>query len=464
MTISERPVRPVRPDQREFDNTLKTINEEISSLKAQLDEVIALLPSKSKDDSSQDPQVMQRNGLRSQMQSHRDAVKLLTERRTVLFADLTALQQQQRKRQEQQRQERDKMRFKSVAEIDAQVALLEQQLHQGALTLMEEKKAVSELSSLSKARKTLEAFSGQQASPEADRSRIETIRAEIKAVEEQRNTINKQYDAVKAEFEVLNGTISKAKGDVGQLLDRKKATKALLDAAYDKLRETRKTHSEQLDAFNKYEREERAKRQAEYKLKQKEENDLKQIARAERELEEANVPAFADEINLCDTLLSFCNSLLNPSHKHSAATAATTTAKDNVRRVVDAPPPRVTVLAKKTDRQNEDDFLVLGNKKNKNKKKQSEAPAASKPIKLDLEMISQFAKLNLPIPASTDELASTIELIESKKTQFVETQTAKTASNKKAALARLAKLRASLNGEETVEATEEAEPVTVEDE
>lgn len=58
--------------------------------------------------------------------------------------------------------------------------MLEKQLESGKLTLPEEKKVVSEISNLNKAKKSIEGFSSQQSTVEADRKALEDLRAKLK--------------------------------------------------------------------------------------------------------------------------------------------------------------------------------------------------------------------------------------------------------------------------------------------
>ncbi|KAH9244177.1 hypothetical protein BASA81_018442 [Batrachochytrium salamandrivorans] len=52
----------------------------------------------------------------------------------------------------------------------------------------------------------------------------------------------------------------------------------------------------------------RLKRHEGFKQRQTEEREARIVAMAERELEDADIPAFAEEINLCNALIQFLGS------------------------------------------------------------------------------------------------------------------------------------------------------------
>jgi hypothetical protein len=108
-------------------------------------------------------------------------------------------------------------------------------------------------------------------------------------------------------------------------------------------------------------------------------------------------------------------------------------------------PKGATIIASKRD--NDGDFMVLGNKKSKGKKPQQPKLDSNKPIKMDLEMIDVFSKLNISIPVSVAQAREAVVALEAKKMELIAGQAKQTKLNKEAALARVAKLREAAEAE-----------------
>jgi uncharacterized coiled-coil DUF342 family protein len=89
-----------------------------------------------------------------------------------------------------------------VEEIESKISALEKTLTSGTLKLIEEKKTVAEISSLKKSRKTLEALGSQASAIEGEKQNLDSLRAELNALDPKRKLINDEYDAIKNELKV----------------------------------------------------------------------------------------------------------------------------------------------------------------------------------------------------------------------------------------------------------------------
>jgi hypothetical protein len=78
-------------------------------------------------------------------------------------------------------------------------------------------------------------------------------------------------------------------------------------------------------------------------------------------------------------------------------------------------------------------------------------------LKLDLEMIDQFAKLKIDIPVSSAEVPKTLEAIEAKKKFFLENQAAKTLEAQEKARLKIEAINKKLEAGEEEESTPAAE-------
>ncbi|KAJ3345733.1 hypothetical protein HDU83_003756 [Entophlyctis luteolus] len=358
---------------------------------------------------------------------------------------------------------------KGVADITARISNLERQISTGTLTMSEEKRVVNDISALKKQRKMLESGPANDVATttvEADQAQITQLKAELDLLKPRKDEINAQYDAVKAE---LNSLGSDKKTDVDKfnaLLNEKKELKAQIDALYEEQRAKRDDFKARNDEWFANTKAEREARELQYKEQKKAEATARLQKAAEEALENAQIPAFTEEINICNSLISFL-APFSTSGKVVANAAeeseSAVNANSNLRKVDTAIPDGAVALKKKDDR--EEDFFMAGGKKGKGKKLPASAAAAAataaaaKTIKIDLHTLELFAKLKLDIPTTAGaDVDAAIKILEDKKSEFLADQAAQTLKNKVAAEARIAAIKASAeagNVEEAISALEE---------
>ena len=314
-------------------------------------------------------------------------------------------------------------------------------LKRGGLSLQEEKKIVAEISNMKKARKNLEALSSQPAGIESDKAKIETLKAQMDAIEKEIKEIDPKVTAAKEKLVAAEKELKASYGSISSLLDAKKD----LNAKFTQLKEEKnalyQSFKASQDAWFAWEREEKKKRIEAEKLERAAEREARLVAQAEQELEDAGIAAFQNEIGVCDALIKFFKTQLP---QEASGAAAPVVSSEAAARVESSMPARATLLTRKEDR--EEDFMVLGGKKNKNKKRGQSANA--KPIRMDLELIDQLSKLSISIPKTTADAPSTIEALVAKKAHFKENSESQTQANKEAALEKIKKLRAAAAAEE----------------
>lgn len=78
---------------------------------------------------------------------------------------------------------------------------LDRQVESGMMKLVEEKKALNEISTLKKSRKAFDTFTAQQAAIDADKAKIDAIRAgmdnpEAKAISDKFNALRSELDTI----------------------------------------------------------------------------------------------------------------------------------------------------------------------------------------------------------------------------------------------------------------------------
>ncbi|KAJ3399266.1 hypothetical protein HDV05_001888, partial [Chytridiales sp. JEL 0842] len=294
--VIQRPKGP-RPDKAAHEKEVKAANAEIDRLKA---EMAALQQKIGGTDNIKDQYDGRRKELRAQLDELSKERTAVNEARGKLLDKIKSIQTGMKKKNEDLKSSKDKLGVKNVEELDLQVSRLEAQLTAGSLKLIEEKRVVTEISNLKKARKVLENLSGEANSFKNDKEQLDQLRAELDTLQPKKDEINKQFDKVKAELNKVDGEKRKDLGSFNELISQKKDLKAKLDAEYDKVRTLRSDFRKLNDEWFQWERAEKERKQKEY-LALKKQADAERLAKAaQRELEDADIPAFTEEINTCN--------------------------------------------------------------------------------------------------------------------------------------------------------------------
>ncbi|KAI9096976.1 hypothetical protein DFS34DRAFT_622083 [Phlyctochytrium arcticum] len=272
--------------------------------------------------------------------------------------------------------------------------------------------------------------------------------------------MNPENEKIRAEIETIKGQLAELDaerknkmGSVNDLFQDRKSIKAELDAEFDRMRALKAEFRQQKNDFHVYQQEQYARKQEQWKAQKQEEQTYRLNAQAEREREAAEIPAYTDEINLCNALIKFLNSFgTNKSAAVSAPTegsSGSSPTPTGIRKVEGL--PEGAVLMKKKD---DEDYLVMGGGKKGGKKGRKQqlsntdvAPTA-KPFKVDFALIDQFGKLKIDLPTSVAGVPKAIEALETKLGWYKENQASATAKAKAAAEAKIAALSRSNSGED----------------
>ncbi|KAF9578930.1 hypothetical protein BGW38_005029, partial [Lunasporangiospora selenospora] len=421
------------------NDTIKEIEERMDKIRPRLNAVreqIASVTGKA----DADP----RAALRKRLQELRDKQAENKKGKQVKIDQQNALQNSMKKKIADLKAIQDKLPFRTNEAIDAQVAKLEKQLESGSMKLVEEKRILAEISSLKKAKKSVEAAQAQQVAVDADKAAIAALRETIddqtaKALSAEYNTIQAQLDE-----------ITKAKDEVwkkrNDLFDERNRLQKELDAEFQLKKALNDEYFEQLRAHQKYQQELHAHRRDEIKARKQQELDEKRLAIAKEERELAEIPAFANEIITCDSVYRYLVQFSTDERRVTevaASTASSEPSPSNVRQVdTKTNVPSGVMLAKKSDKE-EEVFFVGKSKKSKGPK---EKKVEGNSFKLPLAVLEQLVELKVVVPASPADVAKTLDALQEKKKHFLENQERATAENKRKAEERIAKL--TLNDDE----------------
>lgn len=334
---------------------------------------------------------------------------------------------------------RSKIAFKNVDEIDKEIARLEKQVDSGNMRLVDEKKALADISNLRKQRKNFAGLDDGQKTIDDLKAQISELKKtldnpEARALSDKYTEIQKELDSIKAE---QDGAFK----NLNSLRDERTRLHEEQSKKYAAIREIKDAYYKQRKAFKEYEDEAwRIKRE-----RQKAERDVFDRERkkkiADQKLEEASRLAYTDEIITAQGLIRH----FDPSYDFSALglddgkRTAASAFRAEVGRTVDDSNIKGFKVVKKDER--EDDYFVgSGGKKGKKGRKNntSGSPAPTTPAEgkfnLSFGVIEDFAKVKVDQPMSQADVPSVIEKLAAKITDWKKNQAAKTQEVRKTAM------------------------------
>jgi DNA repair exonuclease SbcCD ATPase subunit len=327
------------------------------------------------------------------------------------------------------------MPFKNVEDIDREIARLEKQVDSGTLRLVDERKALADISALRKQRKNFAGLDEAQKVIDDLKAQIATLKKtldnpEAKALSDKYTEIQKELDAIKAEqdgaFKNLNA-----------LRDERTKLHAEQQKKWTAIREIKDNYYKARKAYKEYEDEAWKIRREKQKAQREAFEREKRKKIADKKLEEASRPAYTDEILIAQGLIRH----FNPSYDFS--TLGLEDKKDQssafraqVGRTVDDSTIKGMKVLKKEDRE-EDYFVGTGGKKGKKGKKGSAngsangspapgTPAEATKFNLNVGVIEDFAKVKIDPPMNQSDVPAVVEKLAAKITEWKKNQAAKT--------------------------------------
>jgi uncharacterized coiled-coil DUF342 family protein len=331
------------------------------------------------------------------------------------------LDEQLRNRVAEQKTARSKVPYKSVEEVDRQISSLESQVNSGTMKLVDEKKALSDISSLKKLRKNFSQFDDSQ-------KQIDDLRAKIKEVKDsmddpEQKALSEQYNKHQVELDAIKAEADEAYKNLSGLRDERSKLQAQQQETYGSLKKVKDDFYHARKAAQKWKRDqeerERERRRAEREKFDKE----KKKERAEKVLKEASDPAYLDDIRRAASLLQF----LDPSYTaEKAPLMAASGMTAEAQRKVDSSGIKGTKLVSKKDR--DDEYLPAAKKGKKGKKGGVAAAAAesSKGYNCPPSVVEDCAAMGIDPPMSQADVPAVIEKVKAKLDHWKSDQAAQT--------------------------------------
>lgn len=392
-----------QPDVAAKNKQIATLNEQITKLETQINSLSAQLDATVSPKADNEKRQALTSELRKTIQSQ-DEIK---KKRQHINEQVRLIDQTIKKKVAEITSKTSKYNFKTVEEIDRKIQKLESEVESGSLMLVQEKKAMKEISSLNKLKKDFAGIEVIQKSIDAEKAKIAELKETLSTVS------NKEAQAT---FEVvtkeLNELTNKNKGVQSKRDELFTKRRALQNEKYELLKQIRKIRDDFDAKFKKFkadmdnERKKREEDEKAYTLYLERNDLLEEI----EELEDANKVGETNE--QVETLKRIIKTL-DPSYKFADETETlkqlNSFSLDNrPTKTVEIKLPENAELIQKTE---ETFFAGSGIKGKKGKKKNN---SSNKKSLVDVHTATQLTILAVEIPTSEEQFPETVKALVAK--------------------------------------------------
>jgi uncharacterized coiled-coil DUF342 family protein len=433
-TAPQQHVRPEKPDDDKFKEALAKAEKEHQAAQDKLNAAKAKLDT-ARPNNKDSPNAKRQQELKTELNAIRQTQQGNKTGRNAIFEKMKKLDEQLKSRLNELKTNKSRINFKSAEDVDQEIARLQKEVDSGMMKLVDEKKALSEISALHKARKNFSGFDAQQKS-------IDDIKAQIaeqkKLLDDpEAKALSERYTELQTELDGLKAEQDEAFKNLKALREATDKARAEQQEKYLARKELKDNYYQQKRAFQEYDFQARKARNERRKQEQVTYLAGKRKAAAKERLEEASAPAYQDEIYATEGLIRhFDASALPPKEATSASKFAA-----SAQRTVDDSGIKGTRISKK-DTEEESYFMGTGGKKGKKGgKKGAAAPAASK-FNLNIGVIEELAKVGVEAPSSQADVPATVEKLQEKLSFWKKDQARKTEENVEKAKKEIARLEA----------------------
>ncbi|CAO3566468.1 unnamed protein product [Mortierella alpina] len=426
-----------KPSQEEKTKALKEIDDKVARLRPQLDAVREAIASVT-DKTEFDP----RTSLRKRLSELREQQAASKKGKQAKIDELNALNVALKKKIADLKVLNDKLPLKTCEAVDAQISALTKQVESGKIKLVEEKRFLSEISTLTKSKKSVAAAQAQQVAIDEDKKAIASLREAMN--DPASSAQSDEYSAIQAQLD----EITKAKDEVwkkrNELFDERTRLQKEIEVEYQRKKAVNDEYFAAVREHSTLLQEEQVRRREEFQQKKQLDLEEKRLAIAKEERDLAEIPAFQTEITTCDSVYKY---LLQFSHdqkrvieevKADGGSPAQSSGASIRQADMTTNVPAGVMLAKKADKV-EEVFFVYNAKAKKNKglkeKKKENAP-----LTLPLAVVEQLVELKISVPSSSADVRKTLDALSEMSITFKANQAKATAENKRRAEERIAKL------------------------
>lgn len=421
---AEPKVRPTKPDEEAYKASLAQAEKEHTAAQEKLNQIKAKLDV-AKPNNSDSPTAKKQQELRAELSTIRQKQSGFKSSRSSTQEKINALESTLKARIAEQNASRGKMSFKNVEEIDKEIARLEKQVDSGTLRLVDERKALSDISMMRKQRKSFASLDEAQKGINDLKAQIAELRKtldnpEAKALSDKYTEIQKQLDEIKAEQDGVFKNLNALRDERTKLRNDQQAKYAAIKEIKDTYYKARRAYKEHEDQMWRIRRDrQKAERDAFEREKRKKVADKK--------LEEASALAYTDEILTAQGLIRH----FDPAYDFASLglddkKTEGSNFRAGVGRTVDDSGLKGMKVVKKDDE--EDYFVGSSGKKGKKGGKKGAAAEGGK-FNMNVGIIEDFAKVKIDPPMTQADVPASVEKLAAKIQEWKANQASKTEEN-----------------------------------
>lgn len=297
----------------------------------------------------------------------------------------------------EQKDAKGRMGFKNLGEIDAKIADLTKQVDSGTMRLVDEKKALNEISTLTRQKKGFAGF--EEAQKKIDAKKTENAELKKSLDDPEARALDERYDAIRKELDQMNVARDDDRKNFTSLREEKDQLHQQQQASFQKIREIKDAYFQGKKAYKVYEDELYQQRRERQKAEREAYEKERRRKVAEQKLEEASQPAYLDQILTAEGLIRYFDpsSAVSDSAKEPGKFAA------SAQRTVDDSAMKGMKVMKKEEK----DFFVGGGGKKKGKGKKSTTEATK--FNMSIGIIEELGKVGVEPPSTQSDVPAVVE-------------------------------------------------------
>lgn len=414
-------VKPEKPDEEAYHAALKKAEKEHADSMAKFNAIKSKLDSV-KPTSKDSPSNKRRSELLAEIKDIREKQGAGKAGRNKKFDEIKALDAKVKDLIAQQKVARGKVSFKGVEDVDREIDRLDKQVSTGLMKLVDEKKALAEISALRKQRKNFAGFDDAQKQIDEQKAKLKQLRDSLEDPESK--ALSERYNTLQAELDVIKSDQDDVFKNLNTLRDERTKLQADQQEKYQAIKKIKDDYYQAGRAIQKWEFEARQRARERKKAENEKYHQEKRKERAQQLLAEASDKAYLDEIRKAESLLAY----FDPSYtSEKLPLQAPSKFQASAQRTVDDSGLKGMKLVKKEE---EDYFAGTGGKKGKkNKKPVTEVVSRPKEFSCPPSVIETCQEIDVPPPMQPADVPVTLEKIKEKLDFWKKNQDAETEKN-----------------------------------
>lgn len=315
----------------------------------------------------------------------------------------------------EQKNARSKIPYKSVEEMENHIDRLTKQVDSGTMKLVDEKKALADISAMQRQKKVFDTFAVQQKG-------IDDVKAQISDLKKggdspEYKALNDRYDEIQAQLNEMKKESDEAYKNISGLRDERTKAQAEQNEKFKRVRAIQDEYHTARRKFRDHENQQRQQRREKYAAEKAAFEAGKRREVAQRKLEEASAPAYHEEVITAENLIRH----FDPSSAEAKEATGPSKFAAVAQRTVDGAGLKGTRIMKKKDDE-EDYFIGTGGKKKKGSKGGAASSATAAPaapvgtakFNLSVDVIESLARIGIDPPVSQSHVPIVITKLKEK--------------------------------------------------